>query len=111
MFHCIFTIFFQFLKLNAQNWVHVPGELETAQEHSPSTASYLNGTPSLSICMQTKNGYWENCTVDTNSRPASVSALISSPAFTKEESTVMLPTIARATLKIEAKKKPCYYHI
>lgn len=100
MFHCIFTIFFQFLKLNAQNSRNFPGELGTAQEHSMSTESYLNGAPSLSICMQTKKGYWENCTVETNSRPASVSALISRPAFTKEESTVMLPIIARATLKI-----------
>lgn len=60
---------------------------------------YLNGASALSICMQTRNGYWENCTVEMNSRPASVSALLSRPAFTKEESTVTSLLITTATLE------------
>lgn len=60
---------------------------------------YLKGASSLSICMQTRNGYWENCTVEMNSMPASVSALTSRPAFRKEESTVISPVMATANLE------------
>lgn len=104
-----FYYFLLILKLNVLDWMQVPGALVMVLEHYLNAASYLNGASSLSICMQTKNGYWENWTVEMNSRPASVSVLVSRPAFTNEESTVMSVVITTVTLNIwEKKKKPVH---
>lgn len=55
--------------------------------------------------MQTRNGYCENCTVKMKSSASSISELVSMPAFTKDESTAMLPTITRAPLQGKIEKQ------
>lgn len=53
----------------------------------------------LSICMHTRKGYSENCTVVMKSSDASVSKLTSTPALMKSMSTVMFPVTTSAPLK------------
>lgn len=62
---------------------------------------YLNGDSTLSICIQTKNGYCENCTVEMKSNVVSTSKVVSMPVFIKKESTSVLPDINMATLQIK----------
>lgn len=77
----------------------------TVKMHVWSVSQYLKGKVALSICMHTRKGYSENCTVVMKSSDASVSKLTSTPALIKSRSTVTFPVITNAPLNPGASHK------